>query len=228
MKAKEKDVELQTENLRMVSEVKAQKAKLKSDLNNLELQTDTKVKPQHKQLEKEKATFSAYVKLCGHVRLDSQHTGPDVRGTVSLEPSADVTFSLDPATLSAVQLTNRLWQIAAEHVAPAKQCASQPELANQGAEPLEATNQSVERAKTPEATDRSVERAKMPEATNQDGERSMALEAGKQSVTQPSKIFEEYRPTAKRTAAPGTDSEMADPEDDDSAKENIPANCVEA
>ena len=59
-------------------------------------------------------TFSAYHKLVGKVRLDSQHTGPEVRGVVSDKPSTDVTFSLDPRVLNPVQLTNRLWRLAAE------------------------------------------------------------------------------------------------------------------
>ncbi|KAF0308719.1 hypothetical protein FJT64_020099 [Amphibalanus amphitrite] len=65
-----------------------------------------------------RAAFSAYLLLCGHVRLGTAvEAGDELRGCVSVQPSDQVTFSLDTAALPAVRLTNRLWTLAAEGVA---------------------------------------------------------------------------------------------------------------
>ena len=62
-----------------------------------------------------RAAFSAYLTLCGHVRLGTApETGGELRGCVSVQPSDRVTFSLDTASLPPVRLTDRLWKLAAE------------------------------------------------------------------------------------------------------------------
>ena len=62
-----------------------------------------------------RTAFSAYLTVCGHVRLGTTpETSGELRGTVSAQPSDVTTFSLDPAALPPVRLADRLWRLAAE------------------------------------------------------------------------------------------------------------------
>ena len=85
-----------------------------------------------------RATFSVYHRLCGHMRLDSQHAGPDVRGVVSRAPTTAVTFSLRKDQLSAARLTERLWQTVARHAEQAD--PTEPTDPAEKADPAEPTD----------------------------------------------------------------------------------------
>ncbi|XP_043196554.1 uncharacterized protein LOC122367507 [Amphibalanus amphitrite] len=98
--------------------LRAEEDDLKKQLRATQRDCEKQLKIVEKRLESERAAFSAYLLLCGHVRLGTAvEAGDELRGCVSVQPSDQVTFSLDTAALPAVRLTNRLWTLAAEGVA---------------------------------------------------------------------------------------------------------------
>ncbi|XP_043208804.1 uncharacterized protein LOC122374243 isoform X2 [Amphibalanus amphitrite] len=98
--------------------LRAEEDDLKKQLRATQRDCEKQLKTVEKRLESERAAFSAYLLLCGHVRLGTALESDDeLRGCVSVQPSDQVTFSLDTAALPAVRLTNRLWTLAAEGVA---------------------------------------------------------------------------------------------------------------
>ncbi|XP_043191783.1 uncharacterized protein LOC122364992 [Amphibalanus amphitrite] len=108
-----KHTDLKAKTLQNISEAKKEIRLLTSELQNEQRSEEAKLTTKYRQLEREKATFSVYHRVSGNMRLDSQHTGPEVRGVVSSAPTTAITFSMRPDELSTAKLTDRLWQTAA-------------------------------------------------------------------------------------------------------------------